>query len=214
MPAIRAIDRPNLVPLRGAGNSLLTNHRKYHPNDPLLPPSFYSPSPETVIAGYGFYGHFVACNKGYHAAPLPMSEVAALLLEQTFGRAERVEEAFTTDWGMAENVRPGKVFWDTTNDRIIAETREGFTLAICGTNLIEAAVYLPRMYQTVLANREKILRGVNIVEIQIEGPSEEWAMAASPLQIKCRVPNLDNAYTYLIDHEVLTTFQRAIANQK
>lgn len=136
----------------------------------------------------GFYVDEFVCER------LKESEVAVRLLQQVFGKEE---EIFVTDWAPLASVlecRDGfsRIFiWDKEKDCITINTKEGFSLHMKGTNLIEAAAYLPHLYRQTLEKIPHIPEGVQSVEVEIEN-GDEFSMAASPLQIKCRLPNLYN----------------------
>lgn len=230
MPPLRAIG--HLIPLRSparAGNgterakNLLDHHQFHHPQEPYLKPVIRQPLPALSIAGYKFYGKFIETARSTsgiigglgEVRYMRISEVAALVLEQAFGKAATTDEVFIVPWGMPENRSQGRIFWDTTHDRIIARTKEGYVLAVEGTNLVEAAVYLPRMYEELKLRSviHPIPEGVDMVEMKIAG-QEEWSLAASPLHIKCQVPNLTNIAPFHIDLAVRTTLSQAIANRR
>ncbi len=215
MPPLRAIG--HLLPLRSPhracdgkarAKNLLDHHQFHHPHEEYLPP-YASDS-----LRYKFFGNYVDIGKVADAKPMRISEVAAIVLEQTFGKADSLEDVFSVPWGMPENRSSGRVFWDVENDRIIAKTKEGFILALEGTNVVEAAVYLPKIYenlkiQSVIA---PIPEGIDLVEAKVEG-NEEWSLAASPLHIKCRVPNLKNTDPGHVDNSVKGTLKNALDNR-
>lgn len=229
MPPLRAIG--HLLPLRSpirAPNgeerpkNLLDHHQFHHPHEAYLNPITHERRPNIHIGGYEFYGRFIEAASSKDIAggllelkPTRISEVAALALEQTFGKSDTLDETFTVPWGMPESRREGRVFWDTSNDRIIAKTQEGFILALEGTNVVEAAVYLPRIYEELKLRLAQGTppEGIDIVEIRIEG-SEEWSVAASPLHIKCRAPNLESVDLFTLDRALQNTLQNAIDNRR
>lgn len=172
--------------------ALLKNHQSCHNYDPIClavySQRFLGERAFLLSEGwtYKFFGLAVSPSsaqvdyrKGYNyfnnVMNLRLSEVAALVLNQEFG---------------AENIS-----WNQQSDRIEVKAREGFILTLRGTNLIEAAAYLPRIYRSItsrLAMRE-IKEGVESVNVQIEGQAENTALAASPLRMSMRLPNFDNA---------------------
>jgi hypothetical protein len=90
---------------------------------------------------------------------------------------------------MQEYLNPGYVFWDVDNDRIIVKTREGFLLSLDGTNIVEAAIYLPRMYKHILSIKDTIPEGIQYAGAKVEG-NDYLSAAASPLVIFYGLPNL------------------------
>jgi hypothetical protein len=113
----------------------------------------------------------------------------------------------------------GAVFMEKRNggiDRIRVTTKEGFTLNIIGTNVVEGAVYLIRMYEAILKKLEngEIPEGVESAEIEVEGIQEEYALAASPLHIKCRLPNLANIHESDLDRAVEEALNRALGKKR
>jgi len=230
MPPLRAIG--HLIPLRSparAGNgterakNLLDHHQFHHPHETYLKPVIRQPHPNLSIAGYDLYGKFIETARSTSGVIgglgevkyIRISEVAALALEQAFGKAETTDEVFIVPWGMPENRSQGRIFWDTTHDRIIAKTREGYVLAVEGTNLVEAAVYLPRIYEELKLRSvvHPIPEGIDMVEMKIAG-REEWSLAASPLHIKCQAPNLTDIDNFHIDQAVRRSLSRAISNRR
>lgn len=231
MPEVRAVNHSRLVPLRSFRASqerklcLLGHHKANHPNEAFIHPIIRQPDQFTSVLGYEFFGQFIEAArvnntniKNYigtlaSARPMRISDVAALALEQTFGAAERIEDAFSVEWGMPENRSEGAVFWDVEADRIIAKTKEGLILSIEGTNIVEAAVYLPRQHQVLKEMIARIPEGVQFMETRVEGPREAWSKAASPLQVKFNLPNLSNLDQSQIDRIVRDAFLAAVANR-
>jgi hypothetical protein len=236
MPEIRPISC-RLIPLRdprapygrSLSKTLLTQHQSSHPGEGMVNPAIQHLRPGTIVGGYFFYNRFVETARvenrtmeGHvgqlvNLKPLALSEVAALALEKTFGKAATEEDVFTTDWGSLENRHPGHLFWEEGAsgeiDRIVARTREGFTLTMEGTNIVEAAVYLPRMYDHLLSRLPEIKEGVQQVEVRIEGNREEWSQSNSPLHIKSNLPNLANADHELLNQIVKNALDRALQNR-
>jgi hypothetical protein len=229
MPGVRAVNHQ--LPLRSPqapyrdSPCLIANHKTYHPEEARIYSTVKTLENNITIAGYDFFGRFVEVARVhnpridgflgslYRLKPMTIGEIAGLVLEQTFGRAETEEEVFTTEWGMLENRNPGYVFWDTENDRTIVTTKEGLTLSMRGTNLVEAAVYLPRMYEQALKLRSEVKEGIQRVNLEISGPQAEWSQAASPLVIQCHLPDLSALKVEEIDHRITGTLTRAIANR-
>ena len=186
---------------------LLKHHQKYH-HKLCLKPIIHEFEPNIFTAGYEFYGRFVkvatsnsrSAKELDEVKPMRISEVALLVLEQTFGKADDLNGMFLAATFLApgkagekieKSRRSGRVFWDVTNDRIIVKTKRGFILALQGTNIVEAAVYLPRIYADIRLRlfQRLIPEGVDTVVVRIE-QGEELSRAASPLEVECRLPNL------------------------
>lgn len=195
-----------LLPLRSpkplnGGNvapNLLDHHKANHPDEPWLKPSMYNIG-NSLVAGYDLQSMFVRValldsppTKDYVGNLLEVkykniADVAALALEQAFGKAEDENDAFLFDWGMPYNINPGRVFWDVDNDRIIAKTKEGFVLSLCGSNVVEGGIYLTRMYKHILSIMKGIPEGIQFVEAKIND-NEAWSIAASPLIVRLSLP--------------------------
>jgi len=223
MPHLRAIG--HLEPLRNLFRpqqspryvpNLVDHHAFHHAGEGCLQPAYISPRQGLTIGGYEFFGRFVEASRVEADKPaflsaMSLSQVAALALEQTFGAADSYEDIFHSAWAMPESANQGVVFWDSSNDRIVAITKEGFSLAIEGTNLVEAAVYLPRIYEQV--KQLQIAEGVGFVEARVEGPQEVWSMAASPLQVKFNLPNLAGFDVAGVDGVVEGRIKAALSNR-
>lgn len=213
----------HLLPLRSPSRTpsgtnraknLLDHHQFHHPNEEYLRPFTLSSFLGTSRTGYDFFGRFVEFGTGL-APYLRISDVAALALEQTFGKADTLEEIFSVPWAIPDNRSMGSVFWDVENDRIIAKTREGFTLALRGTNVVEAAVYLPKIYEEIKLQllKQEIPEGIDIIEAAVEEPNEAWSVAASPLHIRCTVRNLGNIHPSDVSRAVAEVVEHALANR-
>ncbi|PIS29505.1 hypothetical protein COT42_05125 [Candidatus Saganbacteria bacterium CG08_land_8_20_14_0_20_45_16] len=212
---------PHLVPLRSTpprqgkkyAPSLLDHHQFHHSNEEYLTPAL---DPTQNQQGYFLKGHFVPvcrADQPMSLSPMRISEVAALLLEQTFGSADKEEEVFCGEWGMPENKSPGRVFWDTSADRIIVQTAEGITIGVKGTNVVEAAVLLPHLARSL--QREPLRHvpeGFSTVVAGIED-GIIWSRAASPLNIETSLPNLDHVDHFALQTIIDAAIDRALANR-
>jgi len=161
----------------------------------------------------GFHGH-----KYGPVDQLPTSVIAARLLENIFGRQEDV---FVVDSAPLAQVLVNNdgysrhLAWDPQNDRIIARTKEGITLSINGSNLVEAAIWLPRLYEQMKQKLSRIPEGVQRIDLNVERGAE-WSKAASPLVMECRVGNFRNLNPFdsaEFDQAAAATFDRAVANR-
>jgi hypothetical protein len=195
-----------------------------------LPPITRSFPDGLTVKGYDFYGSFVKAGEVRNSrikefvgglSEMGMkreSDVAALALEETFGKATSWEELTVADGFLIENSNEGNIFMEVREgeiDRVLVKTKEGFTIALIGTNIVEAAVYLPRIYRSLLRRLEngEIPEGIESVEVEVEGQAEEFALAASPLRIKLRLPNLHNVSPQDIDLVVEQRLDRVLAKK-
>ena len=188
--------------------NLLENYQRYHPHESLIAPKFRQYCIGALSAGEGLAYEFFGLSVGPSSAQfrrmqrnancaesLRLSEVAALALDQEFG---------------AENIA-----WNRQADSIEVKIREGFSLSLSGTNLVEAAIYLPRLYRSLLGRISSglIPEGVASVMVQVEGETQESAIAASPLKIGLRLPNPATVVTRL-NEEVETALDRVLGSRK
>jgi hypothetical protein len=214
---LRAINLDHLVPLRArtpSGKNLLEYYQECHPKEPRcqLITRSYGISGDAIF--YEFYGqqvspsHIGICEFLPNALTKPESEVAALSLEQVFGIAG--QDAFTVDWGRP---RGRGVYWDTVNDRIVAIANKGLMLSIRGTNLVEAAVVLPLLFDEALKHSPKFEKGISWVEAAVVSPQEYWSQAASPLRVRTTVRNLKNFVPGIYNKSASLAFELALANR-
>lgn len=125
---------------------------------------------------------------------LRLSGVAALALDQEFG---------------ADNI-----VWNKTGDCIEVKAREGFSLIFGGTNLVEAAIYLPRVFHSLISRLSlgRIPEGVASVRVQVADEAEEFVRAASPLNISLRLSRPSDVLSRL-DGEVEASLDRVLVNR-
>lgn len=221
--------------------SLLQHHVTHHPQEEYLKLAFRDIAPDTLAAGYEFYGRFIEFGRVWkngnpafvgNLVNLPskrLSEVAAKALEIYFGQADKEDHLFAVDWGMAENINRGKVFLDQQKDQIIAfSERDNITFSLKAqskqhnpqggnSNLVETVYLIEALEQIrALLQAGKIPMGVENVEITIVDREQlqavDFAVAASPLKIYLSVPNLDNAQAADIRDSVAGALERALAN--
>ena len=163
------INWDKLIPLRrppasgrraNTTQSLLDHYQAANKNEPFLSPFSYDSyiSGELIrLQAYNFFGQFVIIARQvfnssvreqrnfFHAGPMKLSELAAHLLEQTFGRADSAEQAFVCPWQMEGAINHGHIFEDTAFNSIIAFGPSGIIYAQPGLDLIRAARVLPRV---------------------------------------------------------------------
>ena len=186
---------------------LLANHQQHHSAEPLIAchtRQFHIGKmlvSETLT--YDFFGRPVSPSSDqfrdmqrFNAFPMPLqlSETAALMLHQEFG---------------AENI-----VWNKQSDCIEVKAPE-FMLTIGGTNLVEAAIYLPRIYHSLLGRlaTRQIPEGVSSVRAQVGGEAQEFAQAASPLKISLQLPNPLSISVSQIDVAVEGALARVLAKR-
>jgi hypothetical protein len=180
-------------------NALYRHHLYNHPEEKLIHPKVtLDHANQTCLFDYKLFAYIPNTMQAFireldKKITVPPAEIAALKLERTFGR--------------------GKVRWDKQNDRIVVETKEGFMLALAGTNIVEAGVYLPRLYKAVLERLPAIKEGVSLVEVRIEGEQEYWSRAASPLKVKLSLPNLEHVRIDDLNRVVHEAVARAISTR-
>lgn len=222
-----------LYPLRDPGaprwklcaKNLRDHHVSHHPNEEkiLIQPETHPSSSHPFVTGYMFSGKLVGVGRAYDKpvdmSPKPISQVALWAMEQPFGAAPTYEQISCMDGFIAEGKENlGKIFWEERDgeiDRILIKTKEGFTLTLIGTNIVEAAIYLPRIYRSLLRRLEngEIPEGIESVEVEVEGHAEEYALAASPLRIKFKLPNPSNVSPYDLDMVVEQKLDRVLAKK-
>ncbi|MFH1541950.1 MAG: hypothetical protein ABIE84_02540 [bacterium] len=82
--------------------------------------------------------------------PIPRALVAAIILQQTFPTDPRDFEQGTKGWQMAGDVAPREyrqgIYWDKGKDCVVARTVGGHRFQLKGTNLVEAAIILPKLH--------------------------------------------------------------------
>lgn len=209
--------------------SLMQYHKYCHPQEEYLRHFTCNPSKSVVAVGYDFFGSFVeyssVANRMQNdfigtiadgARGMRICEVAAKHLENVFGRGyAHSDYVFALDGSMPECVNKGRIFWDVDNERIVIFTAEGFTLALDGTNIVEAAVYLPAIYAHIKEKIKTIPEGVNIVEAVIEGRAnrEHWSIAASPLHIRLSLRNLYETSPYQAGSASQSALDKALHNR-
>ena len=204
-------------------------HRKNHPNEPKFAVIWRQLEGfNSFQKGFHFFGRWIALtepepkvadfigHKFGAVERLPASEAAAIILEQTFGKQEDIfvsdsaPRACHTNWDGYARV----IAYDPEKDRIIATTEVGITLPIQGSNVVEAAIWLPRQYEQLMKKAAKIEEGIKSLRTSID-QGTEYAYAASPLVIHVRVPNfrhLDPHNSAVFDQIAEDTINRALAN--
>jgi hypothetical protein len=148
---------------------------------------------------------------------MPLAEVALRHLENTFGR---IEEVFVADWAPLAGALTQKdgyanfVAYDQESDSITAKTAKGLALTIQGSNLVEAAVWLPRFEMQVYRNLPNIPEGVQSVSIRFKG--DQWCRAASPLEMHTKAKDyrqLDPFVSAVFDQAAADNFLIALSNR-
>jgi len=228
----------HLIPLRDPrahceqiNDNLADRHKRYHPNEPWLNPVLRSRG-KVVEVGYNFYGRFVVAGRvdnpgksGFvgnliNLPPMRISDVAVLALEQFFGKAGTAEDVFVMAGGTPENRHPGYVFLEKLpdgRDQIKAWwTRKNFSVAVGGSNVVEAGAYFRLICLSLERRLEagEIEEGVSSVDVEIEGQQEELALVASPLKIKIRLPNPANVSAHDLDRVVEEALNRALSKKR
>jgi hypothetical protein len=200
LPGARKVFRcPEKLALDRDLNALYRYHLYNHHAEKLIHPKItLDRAAQTCLFDYELFGYTPNIMQTFireldKKICVPPAEIAALKLERTFG--------------------VGRVRWDKKNDRIIAETKEGFLLALAGTNLVEAGVYLPRLYKAILERLPAIKEGVSLVEVRIEGEQEFWSRAASPLKVKLTLPNLEHVTLADLNLVVKQAVDRAVSTR-
>lgn len=201
---------------------LLIHHQKHHPNEIKVGLSWRYDGTSLAELGCEFTGKWIKFRElknppkdfiGHKIGITEyrtISEVAFKLLENVFGKDE---DKFVCSWSF-----PTGVVWDENNDCITAYAPDGFTASIKGTNIVEASIWLPEMYEQYLIEKTKVPEGIKSAQANIyEG--EEFAIAASPLHIQCTVPIIDynNPANINLDYvrsEVKNTFGKALSNRQ
>ena len=183
--------------------NLLRNHQTHHTGEKVYQPIYHFGLRAEMLS-YEFFGKFVPPSSALlvrrdfdyvSGLNLRESEVGALMLAGTFG---------------AENIS-----WNKKDDCIEVKAKEGFSLTLRGTNLVEAAVFLPRIYRSILRRLSlgEIKEGVASVNAQVEGQTEDLALVASPVKISLRLLNPNNVCADDLDRLVEESTDRALANK-
>lgn len=177
---------------------LLNHHQKCH-HENYLRPVYYIRN-GMQVGGYEFFGRFTEFaripkdnNRNLFLPPAKISEIAAHILQQTFGRKNR-----PNPW-LNEHVNFGSISLEKRPGQIDCtriDTKENILMRLIGTDIVEGSVYLTTAYKIILKMLEnnEIPEGVASVEIEVEGNAEEYALVASPLEIRFHVPNLKNIH--------------------
>jgi hypothetical protein len=201
---------------------LLIHHQKHHPNEIKLGLSWRYDGTGTAELGCEFAGRWIKFRElnnppkyfiGHELGMVeyrPISEVAFKLLESVFGKDK---DKFVCAWSF-----PTGVVWNEYNDYITAFAPDGFTASIKGSNIVEAAIWLPEMHQEYLNRKSEVPKGIRSVHITIHD-GEEYSIAASPVHLWCRVPIIDyndpaNINLDYVRLEVKNTFERSLRNRK
>jgi len=195
----------HIKPLRGSPGSTSTlfgNHKYYHPHEAMLPIR-WKLGKHGAELGCDFFGRWVKLqemenlplNWDWHQRGTvnyrPETDIAAVVLDRTFGRTEDI---FIMDSAPLAAVltnpdgysRP--IYWQVNWDCITVQTREGFTISMQGTNLVEAAVWLPRVYQYLQKHQATGKERIKFVAISLAQGSE-LATDKGGLKVKCRLPD-------------------------
>lgn len=236
MPEIRAISHVRLLPLSAARPRLLgidqlrALHGKNHPTEPNLALTWRQFDRGLIQKGTYFFDQWVGFSRPRPVPSdvdlvrlgtvdyKPLAAVAAQHLENTFGR---IEEVFVTDWAPLAPAIAQKdgyahfIAYDPETDCVIAKTTTGLTLSLQGSNLIEAAIWLPRIENQVRQNLPWIAAGVQSVSVGI-GQGGEWSREASPLKMSVQVDDFrqhNPLQSAEFDRIAAETFQRALFNR-
>ena len=193
--------------------TLIRHYERHHPTayNRYVSPSIIALG-DRYVAGYQFFGRFVSLvsierssrhhedgflGKLLETPALRTAEVAALALKQTFCGP------FT----------PGEVFGDVDNERIVALPWDGPQLSLQGINIVEAAAYLPRVHEAIMAKRKagQLPWPIQRLEIGLD----DWVEEANPLRGEMRIclPNLMivGGNFALIDQRLEESFERLFA---
>ncbi|MDD5383121.1 MAG: hypothetical protein PHH60_05655 [Candidatus Margulisbacteria bacterium] len=227
-----ALNRASARPTRFTGLSgLVKLHETHHPNEQKIALIWRETKPGKFEKGGWFYDRWIKFEGLKHPPAdfighlvgtigfVSQAEAAARFLENYFGKQE---EVFVTDWAPLASVVTNEdgyariVSWDKEKDEIVVKTKQNITLTIDGSNLPEAAIWLVRGYEKLLASLPTIKEGVQSMHIHIER-GQEYSMAASPLVIECRVSDyrsIDPYHSANFDRIIEESLQRALANRK
>lgn len=138
--------------LRGPGG-LLEHHKKYHGWEGRIRPELRFGVKDGSLAQIEqcrFFGarveiasirRFEIIGGLLDAAKVPVADVAAIRLEQAFGKPE---DAYVMPWAVPEGAYLNGVYWDQYGDRIIVLKNNG-EYRFTGTNVVEAGRILPEL---------------------------------------------------------------------
>lgn len=208
---------------------LIANFKKNHPEcESQQLKTFWRKTEEGAFEfGCYFIGRWVRFKRSQFppefniVSAKTLLEVAVHVLEQTFGKEK---DLLSYEFGpsaiaLCREQRDGSmriIAWDQENDCIVVKTKEGLALSTQGSNLIEAAIWLPRMYEQALKNKSRAPEGLGAIHIGFGG-MEQLSKAASPVDMDCQAVD----YRYLNPHDgaafdsvIKGTFEISFSNRK
>lgn len=209
-------------------SSLLKHHQASHPCEPLYPLYWTKNGLNGYKLTCQFYGQEVVLEKltrpprdfiGHLIGPVREvreSEVALKVLEEEFGGQDETFINEAAPLALHSTCRDGYArpfFWDKESNCVTANLREGFSISLQGSNLVEAAIWLPRFARQIRQNLSNVKEGVSSVWVSIE-QGEEFSIAASPLHIWCQVPDYRHAPFQTINDLPGQTLSQAIKNRR
>ncbi len=227
--------QPASVPRRSFHlENLLRNYQAFHdPNEPILriiPYTHAYSGSVTEGLAYEFYGMSIFPTSvqfwrmetiGLLPQDLRLSEAAALLLHQEFGADNifwnkpkdciqiRARLPLTLD-PKGETYRP----YTFPGTALKEKNAKYLPLIFAGTNLVEAAIYLPRIHRSILSRAvlRQIPEEIRSVSVQIEGPAANCSSGTRALNLRLRLPNPYIVTNEHLDRLVQEALDRSLGN--
>ncbi|MFH1825903.1 MAG: hypothetical protein ABH823_01250 [bacterium] len=151
----------------------------------------------------------------------PISQVAVKRLTDVLGEDGDLFPGYGDDYFRPPDStidRDGlcRIFrYDPVLDEMRATTADGKILVLPGSNIVEAAIWFPRMSRLRQQNNHRHPSGIKEIRIGVdEGP--EVAIAASPLHVEVRLPNFryySHETAAELDRLAAESFERALGNK-
>lgn len=179
-----------------------------NPYQKMIP--FYAELCFPTPNGYHFWGkdYPISSIKYRGTGATPLYGVAASVLESVFGICEG--DAYCIDGGIPRKPLQG-VYYDTKKDKIVG-IHGDIEVSIIGSNIVEAAILLPRFLNKILADNTPISSQQTEI-LQLAAPERDHSLVASPLHMFTHPGNISGLSPDEIDQLVDASFSRAINNQ-
>ncbi|MFA6548691.1 MAG: hypothetical protein WCT39_01995 [Candidatus Margulisiibacteriota bacterium] len=192
---------------------LSTHYKRFHPEKTYLLIQSIKTEAGTIERGCDFFGRWIPVSGSGNL--ISLANAAKRVLDLTF---ESIEHVFVTDWAPMASVvarsdsyaRP--VAWDEEEDRTSGISRSGLKISIKGSNLIEAAIWLPR-FLTEAQKFSGIIPGeIDEIWIGFRSTHERCIETVTDREIICFVGDFRTMDAHILDLEVQRTIKRALYN--
>jgi hypothetical protein len=189
------------------------HYKQFHPEETYLFIQSIKTEAGTIERGFDFFGRWIPVSGSENF--LSLANAAKRVMDLTF---ESIEHVFVTDWAPMASVvarsdsyaRP--VAWDEGEDRVSGISRSGLKISIKGSNLIEAAIWLPRFLTEAQKFSAIISDRIDEIWIGFRSSHEKCIENIFSAKIICFVGDFRTMDPHTLDLEVQRTFKRALYN--